>query len=78
MDLLYRAFILLMIFVRKCLRALGWVEKEFSSHSFWIGAATEAARSGLDVDSVKAYWVVGIKEVLDSSSASTCGWVVKY
>lgn len=37
-----------------------------------------AARSGLDVESVKAYWVVGIKEVPDRSSASPCGWVVKY
>lgn len=38
---------------RKCLRALGVVEKEFSSHSFWIGAATEAAKSGLDDESLK-------------------------
>lgn len=29
------------------------VEKEFSAHSFWIGVATEAARSGLDDKSVK-------------------------
>lgn len=38
---------------RKCSRALGLEEKEFSSHSFRIGAATEAARCGLDDDTVK-------------------------
>lgn len=38
---------------RKCLRALGLNEKEFSSHSFRIGAATEAARNGMDAEAVK-------------------------
>ncbi|XP_040216804.1 uncharacterized protein LOC120946105 [Rana temporaria] len=34
---------------RKCLGALGLVAKEFSAHSFRIGAATEAARNGLEL-----------------------------
>ncbi|XP_041438195.1 uncharacterized protein LOC121400005 isoform X1 [Xenopus laevis] len=34
--------------LRKCLTGLGLVDKEYSSHSFRIGAATEAARCGLD------------------------------
>lgn len=38
---------------RKCLQGLGLVEKEFSSHSFRIGAATEAARLGMDVEVIK-------------------------
>lgn len=37
----------------KCIRGLGLEEKDFSSHSFWIGAATEAARNGMDVEAVK-------------------------
>lgn len=39
--------------LQKCLRALGLEEKEFSSHSFRIGADTEAARCGLDAEAVK-------------------------
>ena len=38
---------------RKCLGALGLIGKEFSSHSFRIGAATEAARAGMDGEAVK-------------------------
>lgn len=38
---------------RKCVWGLGLEEKEFSSHSFRIGAATEAARCGIDDESVK-------------------------
>lgn len=38
---------------RKCLRALGLEEKEFILHSFRIGAATEAARCGLDDEAAK-------------------------
>ena len=38
---------------RRCMGALGLVAKEFSAHSFRIGAATEAARSGLDDEMVK-------------------------
>ncbi|XP_077342712.1 uncharacterized protein LOC143987679 [Lithobates pipiens] len=38
---------------RKCLRALGLGGEKFSSHSFRIGAATEAARWGLDEAAVK-------------------------
>ena len=38
---------------RKCLGALGLVAKEFSAHSFRIGAATEAARNGLGEEAIK-------------------------
>ncbi|XP_077349935.1 integrase/recombinase xerD homolog [Lithobates pipiens] len=38
---------------RKCLLALGLGGEKFSSHSFRIGAATEAVRWGLDEESVK-------------------------
>lgn len=38
---------------RKYLRELGLEEKAFSSHLFRIGAATEAARQGMDVEVVK-------------------------
>ncbi|XP_040216858.1 integrase/recombinase xerD homolog [Rana temporaria] len=38
---------------RKCLGELGLVAKEFSAHSFRIGAATEAARNGLGEDAIK-------------------------
>lgn len=38
---------------RKCLQALGLADKDFSSHSFRIGAATEATRCGLDAEAVK-------------------------
>ena len=38
---------------RRCLGALGLVAREFSAHSFRIGAATEAARCGLDEELVK-------------------------
>lgn len=38
---------------RKCLQGVGLQEKEFLSHSFRIGAATEAAKNGLDVEAVK-------------------------
>ncbi|XP_073470547.1 integrase/recombinase xerD homolog [Aquarana catesbeiana] len=38
---------------KKCLQGLGLEEKDFSSHSFRIGAATEAARLGLDVEVIK-------------------------
>ncbi|XP_073481634.1 integrase/recombinase xerD homolog [Aquarana catesbeiana] len=37
----------------KCIRGLGLTEKDFSSHSFRIGAATEAARNGLGEEMVK-------------------------
>lgn len=37
----------------KCIRGLGLTEKDFSSHSFRIGAATEAARNGLGEETVK-------------------------
>lgn len=37
----------------KCIQGLGLIEKEFSSHSFRIGAATEAARNGLGEETVK-------------------------
>lgn len=33
---------------KKCLRVMGFPETQFSTHSFRIGAATEAARMGLD------------------------------
>ena len=38
---------------RKCLRVAGFAERQFASHSFRIGAATEAARCGLDEAAVK-------------------------
>ncbi|XP_073476856.1 uncharacterized protein [Aquarana catesbeiana] len=38
---------------RKCLLGLGLEEREFSSHSFRIGAATEAARLGMEVETIK-------------------------
>ncbi|XP_077306255.1 integrase/recombinase xerD homolog [Lithobates pipiens] len=38
---------------RKCLTALGLEGERFSSHSFRIGAATEAVRWGLDEEAVK-------------------------
>lgn len=38
---------------RRCLARLGLVAKEYSSHSFRIGAATEAARWGLSPDVVR-------------------------
>ena len=38
---------------RKCLGELGLVAREFSAHSFRIGAATEAARNGLGEDAIK-------------------------
>ncbi|XP_056414345.1 uncharacterized protein LOC130356606 [Hyla sarda] len=38
---------------RKCLRAGGFVAEDYSSHSFRIGAATEASRWGLGPEMVK-------------------------
>lgn len=38
---------------KKCLEALGLGDQKFSSHSFRIGAATEAVRWGLDEAAVK-------------------------
>lgn len=38
---------------RKCLVAAGYDQKGYSSHSFRIGVATEAARAGLSVSEVK-------------------------
>ncbi|OCT77888.1 hypothetical protein XELAEV_18028985mg, partial [Xenopus laevis] len=38
---------------RQCLTGLGLVDKEYSSHSFRIGAATEAARCGLDDSTIR-------------------------
>lgn len=38
---------------RRCLRGLGLEDKEFCTHSFRIGAATEAARWGLDDTVIK-------------------------
>lgn len=38
---------------RRCLRERGFQEKEFCTHSFRIGAATQAARWGLDDEVIK-------------------------
>lgn len=38
---------------RKCLRSMGLSEREFCTHSFRIGAATEAARWGLGDEVIK-------------------------
>lgn len=38
---------------RRCLRSVGLRDKDFASHSFRIGAATEAVRNGLGVEEVK-------------------------
>ncbi|KAM9329546.1 uncharacterized protein PAF06_003790 [Gastrophryne carolinensis] len=38
---------------RKCLAVMGLSSREYGTHSFRIGAATEAARLGLPVDLVK-------------------------
>lgn len=38
---------------RRCLKAQGLQEREFCTHSFRIGAATQAARWGLDEEAIK-------------------------
>ena len=38
---------------RKCVVAAGYNPREYATHSFRIGAATEAARAGLDAAAVK-------------------------
>ena len=54
---------------RKCLRAAGFEDKQFASHSFRIGAATEAARCGLGEAAVRK---IGRWSLEDSAPMCVC------